>query len=110
MIGDIAPCKKVPGDVKWQMERLVLEGKNNRAKKRQLSEEIGNPYGTLRGDANEDDFEMDGVEIFTNPTTRTTTTRKGKEKVSNIYSKQKKGSVKYSPTSNAQFLCTTNDN
>ena len=35
--GDIAPCKNVPGDVKWQMERLVLEGKKDRAKKRQLN-------------------------------------------------------------------------
>ncbi|KAJ8644273.1 hypothetical protein MRB53_006021 [Persea americana] len=78
--GDIAPRKKVPGDVKWQMKRLVLEGKKDRAKKRQLNEEIGNPYGTPTGAANEDDVEVQEVEMFTNPTTPTTTNRKGKEK------------------------------
>ncbi|RWR73377.1 zinc finger protein [Cinnamomum micranthum f. kanehirae] len=62
------------------MERLVLEGKKDRTKKRQLNEEIGNPYGTPRGDANEDDVEVEDVEIFTNPITPTTRSRKGKEK------------------------------
>ncbi|KAJ8619907.1 hypothetical protein MRB53_028436 [Persea americana] len=61
------------------MERLVLEGKKDRAKKRQLNEENGNPYGTPRGDADENDVEVEEEEPFTNPITPTTTSRKGKE-------------------------------
>lgn len=53
------PCKMVPRDVKWKMKRHVLEGKKDRAKKIQWNEEIGNPYGTPTGDANEDDVEID---------------------------------------------------
>ncbi|RWR82991.1 zinc finger protein [Cinnamomum micranthum f. kanehirae] len=91
--GDIAPCKNVPGDVKWQMERLVLEGKKDRAKERQLNEEIGNPYEIPRGDADEDDVEVEEVEPFTNPITSTTTSRKGKEKVSQISTQNKRRGV-----------------
>ncbi|RWR90992.1 hypothetical protein CKAN_02012600 [Cinnamomum micranthum f. kanehirae] len=91
--GDIAPCKNVPGDVKWQMDKLILEGKKDRAKKRQLNEEIGNPYGTPGGDADEDDVEVEVVEPFTNPITPTTTSRKGKEKVSQISTQNKRRGV-----------------
>ncbi|RWR88569.1 hypothetical protein CKAN_01759300 [Cinnamomum micranthum f. kanehirae] len=91
--GDTAPCKNVPGDVKWKMERLVLDGKKDRAKKRQLNEEIGNPYGTPRGDADEDNVEVEEVESFTNPITPTTTSRKGKEMVSQISTQNKRRGV-----------------
>ena len=71
------------------MERLVLEGKKDRAKKRQLNEEIGNPYGTPRGDADEDDVEV--VEV--QPISTTTTSRKGKEQVSQISTQNKRRGV-----------------
>eukprot|EP00268_Persea_americana_P019304 TRINITY_DN19892_c0_g1_i1.p1 TRINITY_DN19892_c0_g1~~TRINITY_DN19892_c0_g1_i1.p1 ORF type:complete len:114 (+),score=22.72 TRINITY_DN19892_c0_g1_i1:617-958(+) len=93
------------------MKRLVLEGKKDRAKKRQLNEEIGNPYGTPTGAANEDDVEVQEVEMFTNPTTPTTTNRKGKEKVTQTSTQNKKKvrvKIKYS-TTNDRFLCTTNN-
>lgn len=85
-------CEQVikGGGITGLKEHLV-----GRAKKRQLSEEIGNPYGTPMGDANEDDFEMDEVEIFTNPTT--TTTGKGKEKVSQTSTQNKRRGVSNTP-------------
>eukprot|EP00268_Persea_americana_P030720 TRINITY_DN2975_c1_g1_i5.p1 TRINITY_DN2975_c1_g1~~TRINITY_DN2975_c1_g1_i5.p1 ORF type:complete len:362 (+),score=57.52 TRINITY_DN2975_c1_g1_i5:560-1645(+) len=44
--GEIAACKNVTPEVKWQMERLVMETQNKeKNKKRQLNEDIGNPYG-----------------------------------------------------------------
>ncbi|XXG77329.1 hypothetical protein AAC387_Pa08g1502 [Persea americana] len=101
--GDIAPCKNVPGDVKWQMERVVLEGKKDRAKKRQLNEEIGNPYGTPRGDADDNDVEVEEVEPFTNLITPTSTSRKGKELVSQISTQNKRrgvSNISQSPMSN----------
>ncbi|KAJ8641147.1 hypothetical protein MRB53_017841 [Persea americana] len=101
--GDIAPCKNMPGDIKWQMERVVLEGKKDRAKKRQLNEENGNPYGTPKGDEDDNDVEVEEVGPFTNPITPTSTSRKGKELVSQISTQNKRRGVSntsQSPMSN----------
>lgn len=88
----IAPCKKVPSGVKYKMERLVLEGKRDTAKKRRLNEEIEDSCNV----------EVEEVEMFRNPTAPgTTTTRKGKKKVPQISTQSKrKGVSKRSPTSN----------
>lgn len=54
--GDIAPSKSVSGEVKWQMERMVMETE----KKRYLNKEIGNPQGTPIDD---EELEEEEVEI-----------------------------------------------
>lgn len=53
--GDIAPSKSVSGEVKWQMERMVMETE----KKRYLNKEIGNPQGTPI-----DDEELEEEEVW----------------------------------------------
>ncbi|RWR94937.1 zinc finger protein [Cinnamomum micranthum f. kanehirae] len=77
-------CNKViKGGRITRLKEHLLVGVGG-AKKRQLNEEIGNPYGTPRGDADEDDVEVAEVEPFTNPITPTTTSRTGEEKVSQM--------------------------
>ena len=71
----------------------------DRAKKRQLNEEIGNPYGTPRGDADDNDVEVEEVEPFTNLITPTSTSRKGKELVSQISTQNKRRGVSNSSQS-----------
>lgn len=44
--GDIAPCPKVYPNEKCQIDKMLNDGKMEKAKQKQTDEEIGNPHGT----------------------------------------------------------------
>ncbi|KAJ8615467.1 hypothetical protein MRB53_034839 [Persea americana] len=81
--GEIAACKNVPPEVKWQMERLVMETKKNKEKKRQRNEDIGNPYGNEDEELGEGSEDTD-LEEKTAPPKR----RKGQELQTSFSSSQ----------------------
>lgn len=86
--GEVAACKQVPHDIKWQMERLVMENRKNKTKKRQLNEEIENPHGTSVEEELEEDEDAEVEELLRNRPT----SRKGKEKASKtLTQKRSKG-------------------
>ncbi|KAJ8639871.1 hypothetical protein MRB53_016565 [Persea americana] len=86
--GEVAACKQVPHDIKWQMERLVMENRKNKTKKRQLNEEIENPRGTPVEEELEEDEDAEVEELLRSRPT----SRKGKEKASKtLTQKRSKG-------------------